>query len=149
MKSDLSTIEEYLASLPEDRRTVVSAVREVILRHLPEGYSECMQFGMIGYAIPLSRYPKTYNGQPLSYVALASQKNYISLYLMGVYCDQQTADWFRNQYLTRGMKLNMGKSCVRFKRLEELPLDLVGEAVALLTVDEYIERYEQIQGLRA
>lgn len=143
MQSKAATVEEYLASLPEERRRAMETVRAAILENLPEGYEESVQFGMIGYCIPLSRYPKTYNGQPLGYAALASQKNYMSLYLMGIYGDEGHAHWFREEYQKRGKKLDMGKSCVRFKRLEDLPLDLVGQAVALLPVDRYIELYER------
>jgi len=143
MQSQARTVEEYLESLPEERRTTVEAVRRVILENLPEGYEETMQYGMISYVVPLSRYPNTYNGQPLAYVALAAQKNYISLYLMGIYGDESHANWFREEHKKRGKKLDMGKSCVRFKRLEDLDLELVGKAVALLPVDRFIELYER------
>lgn len=137
------TIEEYLASLPEDRRHALATVRAVIRQHLPEGYEEGMLYGMIGYYIPLSRYPKTYNGQPLGYVTLASQKNYMSLYLMGCYGNQEFDAWFREEYRKRGKKLNMGKSCVRFKKLEDLPLDLIGQVVESISVDQFVQIYEQ------
>ena len=101
-----------------------------------------MYFGMIGYVIPLDRYPVTYNRQPLGYVALASQKNYMSVYLMNIYGDDQAERWFTDRYRASGKKLDMGKSCVRFKSLEHLPIDLIGEAVALTTVEQFIERYE-------
>ena len=136
------TIEDYLASLSPDRREAVSAVRNVILDHLPAGYEECVQFGMLRYVVPLATYPVTYNKQPLAYAALASQKNYVSLYLIDVYADSEGEAWFRERYAASGRKLNMGKSCVRFKKLDDLPLDLVGEAIARTPVDAYIERYE-------
>ena len=139
-QSTATTVEEYLSELPEDRRTAIAAVRQVILEHLPEGYEESIQYGMIGYGIPLERYPETYNGQPLGYVGLASQKNYMSLYLMNIYGDPEAAQWFVEQYKASGKKLDMGKSCVRFKKLEDLPLDLVGEAIARASVAQYIER---------
>lgn len=138
MKSESSSVAEYLAGLPEDRRAAISAVRAVILRNLPEGYAEGMAFGMIGYVIPLSRYPRTYNGQPLSYAALASQKNYMSVHLMGIYGSQELAAWFHAEYKRTGKRLDMGKSCVRFRRLEDLPLDLIGQAVARLTPEAFI-----------
>ena len=141
-QSKAETVDEYLAELPLDRREAIVKVREVILRHLPSGYEETMQYGMIGYVIPLQTYPVTYNGQPLEYIALASQKNYMSLYLMNIYGDKDTEQWFANSYRASGKKLDMGKSCVRFKKLEDLPLDLVAEAVARTSVDEFIERYE-------
>ena len=143
MQSKAGTVEEYLASLPEERRNAIEAVRRVILAHLPEGYQEGMQYGMLSYCIPLSRYPKTYNGQALGYAALASQKNYMSLYLMGVYGDEQLERWFRDEYAASGKKLDMGKSCVRFKKLEDLPLDVVGKAIAMATPEEFIQMYER------
>ena len=141
-KTTATTVDEYLAELPADRRAAVEAVRKVILEHLPKGYEETMQFGMIGYVIPLERYPVTYNGMPLEYAALASQKNYMSLYLMNIYGDPEAERWFVEQYRASGKKLDMGKSCVRFKKLENLPIDLVGKAVARTSVDEFIELYE-------
>jgi hypothetical protein len=142
-------VDQYLAELSPDRRTPISAVRGAILDNLPEGYQETMQFGMIGYVVPLDRYPKTYNRQPLQYVALASQKNYMSVYLMNVYGDEQTERWFTERYKASGKKLDMGKSCVRFKSLEHLPVDLIGEAVARATVDEFIELYEASRAMTA
>ena len=136
------TVEEYLATLPVERRTVLASVRTVILDHLPEGYQETVQHGMIGYVVPLQRYSPTYNGQPLVYAALASQKNYMSLYLMNIYGDTEVEKWFVEQYSASGKKLNMGKSCVRFKRLGDLPLSLVGEAIARTSVAQFIELYE-------
>ncbi|WHT21252.1 DUF1801 domain-containing protein [Crossiella sp. CA-258035] len=145
MQSSANTVEDYLAELPPDRRETVAAVREVVLANLPEGYEEGMDFGMICWHVPLSRYPDTYNGHPLGYVALASQKQYLSLYLMGAYAD---GDDFRARYEATGKKLNMGKSCVRFKKLADLPLELIGEVVAEVTPEQYIEIYEKARGLR-
>ena len=127
--------------MPEDRRAAISAVRQVVLENLPQGYEEMMQFGMIGYVIPLERYPVPYNGQALQYAALASQKNYMSLYLMNVYSDEAVERWFVDRYKDSGKRLDMGKACVRFKSLQDLPIDLVGEAIALTPVDRFIERY--------
>jgi hypothetical protein len=117
-------------------------VREVVLENLPEGYEEGMQYGMIGYYVPLERYPNTYNKQPLTVAALASQKNYMSLYLMGVYGDPRTREWFEERFAASGKKLNMGKSCVRFRKLDDLPLEVVGEAIARIPPNEFIEHYE-------
>lgn len=142
MRSDAATVEEYLAGLPEDRRTAISAVRDTINAHLPEGYAESMAFGMIGWGIPLEDYPNTYNGQPLGIAALASQKNYMALYLMGLYASAPELGWFQQQYAERGLKLDMGKSCVRFKRLDDLPLDVVGEVIERIPPHVHIERYE-------
>ena len=141
-KSKAETVDGYPAELPEDRRAAISAVRQVVLENLPQGYEEMMQFGMIGYVIPLERYPVTYNGQALQYAALASQKNYMSLYLMNVYSDEAVERWFVDRYKDSGKKLDMGKACVRFKSLQDLPIDLVGEAIVLTPVDRFIERYE-------
>jgi hypothetical protein len=142
MHSDAATVEEYLASLPEDRRTTISAVRDTVNAHLPKGYVEQMQHGMIGWAIPLEDYPDTYNGQPLGIVALANQKNHMALYLMGLYSSESEVAWFRQQYAERGLRLDMGKSCVRFKRLDQVPLDVIGEVIAKVPPALFIERYE-------
>ena len=141
-KSKAETVDGYLTELPEGRRAAISAVRQVVLENLPQGYEEMMQFGMIGYVIPLERYPVPYNGQALQYAARASQKNYMSLYLMHVYSDESVERWFVDRYKDSGKKLDMGKACVRFKSLQDLPIDLVGEAIALTPVDRFIERYE-------
>ena len=141
-KSTADTVEEYLAEVPEYRRAALAAVRQVILDHLPEGYVEMMQYGMIGYVIPLERYQKTYNGQPLTYAALASQKNYMTLYLMNIYSDSELERWFVERYEASGKKLDMGKSCVRFKNLDDLPMDLIGRAIAATSMAEFVARYE-------
>ena len=141
-RSQATTVEEYLAELPADRAETLEAVRKVILQHLPEGYVEAMQYGMIGYAVPLETYPVTYNGQPLEYAALASQKRHISLYLMNVYGNPETEQWFIQGYKASGKKLDMGKSCVRFKKLDDLPLDLIGQAIARTPMPEFISAYE-------
>ena len=140
--SKAATVEEYLDELPAERRQTVEAVRRVILHNLPEGYEEVVQFGMISYVIPLERYPKTYNDQPLSYAALASQKSYVSVYLMNIYGDPETERWFTERYRASGKRLDMGKSCVRFRKLDDLPLDLVAEAVAMTSVESFIQLYE-------
>ena len=142
VRSNAETVEEYLAELPPDRREAIAAIRKVVLDNLPPGYEETMYFGMIGYVIPLERYPETYNKQPLGYVALASQKHYMSLYLMNVYGDSDTERWFKREYEASGKKLNMGKSCVRFKSLDDLPVDLIAKAVGCTTAESYIETYE-------
>ena len=141
-KSKAKTVDEYLAELPEDRRAEIAIVRKVILANLPDGYQEMMQFDMIGYVVPLERYPVTYNGQPLMFAALASQKNYMSLYLMNICSDEAVEKWFVEGYKASGKKLDMDKACVRFKSLQDLPIDLVGEAIALTPVAGFIERYE-------
>ena len=141
MQSDANTAEEYLSELGDDRREAVSAVRSVILANLPDGYEEVMQYGMISYVVPLSVLADTYNGQPLMYIALASQKQYMSLYLTNVYGDESVEAWFKERYLATGKKLNMGKSCVRFRKLDDLPLDLVAEVVARTPIEEFVNIY--------
>ncbi len=139
--SDL-TVDDYLASLPADRRKDIETIREVILKNLSLGYEEKMNWGMITYEIPLERYPNTYNGQPLGLVALAAQKNHIGLYLMNVYGNPEVEKWFKEEYQKSGKKLDMGKSCVRIKRAADLPLDLIGKTVAKTSVAGYIKIYE-------
>ena len=139
MKSKATSVEDYLEQLPADRREAMAAVRKVILKHLPKGYEEVMQYGMLGYVVPLSSFPAGYlnrKNEPIPYVCLASQKNYMALYLMSVYGDAEGE--FRKEYLATGKKLDMGKSCVRFKKLEDLPLDVIGKAVAKWPMQKFI-----------
>jgi hypothetical protein len=116
------------------------------LHHLPTGYEEVMQYGMIGYVVPLSRYPDGYlsrKNEPLLYAALASQKNHMAIYLMNIYCNEKAGIRFKKAYESSGKKLDMGKSCIRFRRLDDLPLDVIGDAIALTPVAEFIRSYEQ------
>ena len=149
MQSDAMTAEEYLSGLEDDRQEAVAAVRGVILDNLPDGYEETMQYGMISYIVPLSMLADTYNGQPLMYIALASQKQYMSLYLTNVYGDESVETWFKERYLATGKKLNMGKSCVRFRKLDDLPLELVAEVVARTPIDEFVEIYHTSRSSRS
>ncbi len=142
VQSKAATVEEYLEELPEERRAVVSAVRDVVLANLPEGYEETMRWGMISYEIPLSRYPVTYNGQPLAFAAIAAQKRHYALYLMSCYQQSEDEAFLRREFETAGKKLDMGKSCVRFGKLEDLPLDVIGEIVARTPPETMIETYE-------
>jgi hypothetical protein len=142
MQSKAETVEEYLLELPKDRREIISVIREIILHNLPGGFEEVMQYGMISYVIPLDVYPDTYNKQPLAYVSLASQKNYVSLYLYSVYADSNLLEWFVNEFEKAGKKLNMGKSCVRFSSIDQLPLDVIGRVVASTTAEQFIRLYE-------
>lgn len=136
------TVDEYLAELPPERAAVMAVMRDVINAHMPAGYQETMAFGMIGWGIPLSRYPVTYNRQPLGYVALAAQKNAYSLYLMGVYADGGQERALHEAAAAEGKKLDKGKSCLRFKRPEDLPLQAIGKLIASVSVDDYIALYE-------
>jgi len=142
VSSTASTVSEYLASLPPERRAVMVAVRKLIRRNLPKGYRETMSFGMITYEIPLTRYPETYNGQPLAYVALAAQKNKYSLYLTCAYMEEARAMRLRDAHARAGKKLDMGKSCVRFRSLDDLELDAIAAEIASTTPAQFIERYE-------
>jgi hypothetical protein len=146
VQSSATTVEAYLAELPPERRASIETVREVVLANLPKGYEESMQFGMIGYTIPLSRYPDTYNKRPLMYAALAAQKNYLSLYLMNVDAGSDSETRFRSAWAKSGKKLDMGKSCVRFRSSDDLALDLIGETIAGTPVEAFIAQY---QGSRA
>jgi hypothetical protein len=151
MQSSARTVAEYLKSLPEDRQAVISAVRKVILANLPEGYEECMSYGMIGYVVPHRIYPKGYHcdpSLPLPFANLASQKNHMALYLMCCYGDKATDDWFRKAWVAAGKKLDMGKSCVRFKKLEDVSLEVIGQVIARVPVKNYIARIEQVFGER-
>jgi hypothetical protein len=140
--SKATSVAAYLEELPADRRKEISVVRDVIRKNLPAGYEETMNFGMITYEIPLSRYPKTYNKKPLEYVALSAQKNYNAIYLMGVYGDAHREKKLRDAFTKEGKKLDMGKSCLRFKSAGDLALEAIGEIVAGTTVNEYIAKYE-------
>ena len=143
VKSEAKTVEEYISELPEERTSDIKAVRNLIIKNLPKGYVETMQYGMITYVIPIDRYPNTYNGLPLGYISLASQKNYMALYLMNVYSNKEIESDFKDRYIASGKKLDMGKSCVRFKKLDDLPLDLIGETIAMTSVDDFIGVYEE------
>ncbi len=145
MKSDAATVEEYISGLSEERREAVSTVREVVLANLPSGYEEVMDFGMIAYVVPLSVCPKTYNGHPLMYAAIASEKNYVSVHLMNIYASQETQRWFLESYKATGKRMNMGKSCVRFRKLEDLPLELIGEAVGKTSMEDWVAVYEALR----
>jgi hypothetical protein len=144
VKSKATTVNEYLEQLPEDRRAALQAVREVVLKHLPKGYEEVLQYGMLAYVVPLKAFPAGYlnrKNEPVAYVCLASQKNYMSLYLMSVYGDAEGK--FRKEYEATGKKLDMGKSCVRFKKVEELPLEVIGKAVAKWPMKGFIAMCEE------
>lgn len=148
VSSSTTTPADYLASLPEERREIISAVRDLILQNLPEGYQETINWGMLSYEIPLETYPDTYNKNPLSYVGLAAQKNYNSLYLMAIY--QNPADYqeLMDAFAEMGIKPNLGKSCVRFTKLDQLPLDTIARLIAKTSVADYIRIYETSQAKR-
>jgi hypothetical protein len=142
------TVKDYLASLPADRRAGLAAVRKVVRAHLPPGLQETMQYGMISYVVPLARFPRTYNGQPLAALSLAVQKNYLALYLLGLYGDGEQRRWFEAAYRATGKRLDMGKSCLRFRSPDDLPLEVVGQAIARVGVDALIALHEAAHGAR-
>jgi uncharacterized protein YdhG (YjbR/CyaY superfamily) len=137
MQSDATTVEEYLSQLPDDRKAAIEAVRRTILANLPDGYEEVINWGMITYQVPLE---DTYNGKPLMYAALASQKNHMAVYLTGIYMSDDSRDEFEAAYKATGKRFDVGKSCVRFKKLDDLPLELIGECVASADVDTFVTR---------
>ena len=142
VSSSATTVQEYLSKLPEEKKGVITQMRAFILKHLPEGYEETMNWGMISYEIPLSLYPKTYNKKPLLYLALASQKNFNSLYLMNIYQDSKQLDFLLKAFETQGLKPDMGKSCLHFKKLEDLPLDTIGWIITSMPPAFFIAVYE-------
>lgn len=144
MQSKAKTVEDYLASLPEDRRFAISAIREVILKNLNADIEEGMQYGMIGYFIPHRVYPAGYHcdpSQPLPFAGLASQKNHISIYIMSLYNDSRLLKTFVEDWKKTGKKLDMGKCCVRFKRLEDAALEVIGKSIKMMTAAKVIEQY--------
>ncbi|HEV3026386.1 MAG TPA: DUF1801 domain-containing protein [Planctomycetota bacterium] len=143
MKSRAQTPDAYVKSLPPERREAISAVRATIRRNLPDGYEEIVDFGMLAYVVPLRRFPDTYNGHPLAIAALASQKQYMSVYLMCVYGDPALRVWFESEFRKAGKKLDMGKSCVRFKKLDDLPLGVLGQAVARVSPGAFLQIYKR------
>ena len=145
MRSEAKTVEAYLAELPEERHKAIEDVRAVILKNLPEGYEEAMNWGMITYQVPLDVYPDTYNKQPLMYAALASQKNHMAVYLTSIYMDEASRSAFEAEYAATGKRYDVGKSCVRFRRLDDLPLDLIGKAIAGMDIEEFVERVKEIR----
>src|SRR5260370_33502607 len=142
VKSNVSTVEQYLAELPEGRSAVVSAVVAVIRKNLPRGYREGINWGMIAYEVPLQRYPTTYNKQPLNYAAVAAQKNHFAVYVTCVDDGSTRKEQLRAEFEKAGKKLDMGKSCIRFKKLDDIDLGAIGRLIAQTPVDKFIARYE-------
>jgi len=147
-KSAATTPAEYLRELAPDRRAAIKATRELVLDHLPRGYVEHMSYGMLCYSIPLERYPDTYNKQPLGYIAIAAQKEYNALYLMGCYADSAQEKKLREAYRSAGRKIDMGKSCLRFKSYEELPAETLAELIGEITPEKLIAIHEKAHGKR-
>ena len=147
MQSKASTVDQYLKEVPADRQGAMSNLRKVMLKNLPKGFKEGMGYGMMGYSVPHSIYPEGYHcnpKDPLPFAGIASQKNSINFYHMGIYVDSKLLKWFTDEYVKTGIgKLDMGKSCIRFKKPENIPFDLIGELCTKITVDKWIEMYEK------
>lgn len=148
MRSTAGTVADYLDGLPPDRRAAIEEVRRVILASLPPGFEEGVQSGMICYEVPLARLPDTYNGKPLPLACLGSQKNHMALYLMCTYSDPALLTKFENEYKASGKRLDMGKSCVRFRSVDDLPLDVIGRTIGSVAMDDYVTRYRDIRAER-
>ena len=148
MQSSARSVQQYLSELPAGRRKAIEAVRKIILANLPAGYEETMNWGMISYQVPLETYPDTYNGKPLLYAALGSQKNHMAVYLTGIYMDDQERGKFEKTYRATGKRYDVGKSCVRFRKLDDLPLALIGESIARFEIREFIDRVRTAHSVR-
>lgn len=148
MRSKAATVEEYIESLPEDRKTAMTTLRKEIKKNLPKGFTETMSYGMIGYVVPHSKYPAGYHCDPklpLPFMNIASQKNFIAVYHMGIYSDPKLLKWFTDEYTKHSKaKLDMGKSCLRFKKPDQIPFKFIGELASKMTPDQWIERYEAV-----
>ena len=145
MANEITTVEQYLDQLPEDRRLAIETVRKTIVKNLPKGYEEAISYGMIGYVVPHSIYPDGYHCNPelpLPFASLASQKSHMAFYCMGIYMDPEEEARFRNAWLDTGKKLDMGKSCIRFKKIEDVPLNVIGQMVKRTSVKKFIANYE-------
>jgi hypothetical protein len=141
VQSKATTVKEYLEWLPDDRRKTIAKVRSMIRKHLPKGYEEAITYGIISYQVPLKTLPDTYNGQPLCYAGLAAQKNYNVLYLMSPYGSAKQRKQIEDAFKQAGKKLDMGKSCVRFKDVDDLPLPEIGKLIAAIPPGKYVEIY--------
>ncbi len=147
MQSKATAVDQYITELPEERKRVITKLREAMKKNLPKGFEECMGYGMIGYVIPHSMYPAGYHcnpKDPLPFMNLASQKNFVAVYSMVVYANSEILKWFIAEYTKAGVgKLDMGKSCIRFKKMDKIPYDLIGRLAAKVTPEKYVEFYEK------
>ncbi|MFZ1785614.1 MAG: DUF1801 domain-containing protein [Ferruginibacter sp.] len=147
MQSQATTVDQYIAELPEERQKVISQLRKQIKKNLPKGFEECMGYGMIAYVIPHSMYPAGYHCDPkvpVPFMNLASQKNFVAVYSMGLYADPKLLKWFTDEYAKAGVgKLDMGKSCIRFKKMDMIPVDLIGQLASKITPKQWLEFYEK------
>lgn len=148
MQSKATTVDQYIDELPEDRKDAMMKLRKIIKKNLPKGFQECMSYGMIGYVVPHSKYPPGYHCDPklpLPFMNIASQKNFIAVYNMGIYADPKLLKWFTEAYAKiSGKKADMGKSCMRYKKPTDIPYDLIGEMASKISPDDWIATYERI-----
>ena len=146
MTSDAKTPEEYISALPQDRKDAITKLRKIILKRLPKGFSETISYGMLGYVVPHSLYPDGYHCDPklpLPFMSIASQKNFVGVYHMGIYANKELYDWFVDEYPKHSSrKIDMGKSCIRLNKIEEIPYELIGELASKMTPNEWIKIYE-------
>lgn len=149
MKSDAKSIQQYLEEMPPERRQAISKVRETILKNLPDGFEEALNWGMITYQVPLEVYPDTYNKKPLMYAALANQKNHMAVYLTGIYMDEKLSQEFEQTYKETGKRYDVGKSCVRFRNLDDLPLPVIAESIRAMDLEEFVKRTKGLSSRKA
>ncbi len=146
MQSKATTVDQYIAELPEDRQKAISTLRKEIKKNMPKGFKEMMNYGMMGWAVPHSLYPEGYHCKPedpLPFMGLASQKNFIAVYHMGIYADPKLLKWFTDEHAkVSPKKLDMGKSCIRYKKAEDIPYKLIGELASKITPQDWIKTYE-------
>lgn len=151
MQIKVDTVEDYIDQIPEERKEVIQKLRKVLSENLPEGFKEEISYGMIGYVVPHSIYPKGYHCTPklpLPFISIASQKNFVALYHMSLYADKSLMEWFTAEYPKHSKaKLDIGKSCMRFKKLDQIPYELIGELAQKITVAEWIKTYEETFGI--
>lgn len=149
MQSKATTVEQYLAELPPDRQAVMEKLRKLVKKNIPKGFQECMNYGMIGYVVPHKLYPSGYHCTPelpLPFMNIASQKNFVAVYHMGIYADPKLLKWFTDAYTQLGIgKLDMGKSCIRFKKMDKIPFELIGELAAKMTPQNWIAVYDKMK----
>jgi uncharacterized protein YdhG (YjbR/CyaY superfamily) len=152
MKSKTSSVKEYIDNLPDERKRVIKKLRKTVIDNLPKGFDEIINYGMIGYVVPHKIYPAGYHcnpKEPLPFLNIASQKNFVAIYHMGIYTDKKLLNWFVGEYSKHSSgKLDMGKSCIRFKNIEKIPYKLIGKLVRKITPNEWIKMYEKNIGLR-
>jgi len=144
MHSNAKTVKQYISELPTERKEAIATVRKAIFENLPDGYEEVMNWGMITYQVPLKTYPDTYNKKPLMYAALASQKNHMAVYMSGIYMYEEARNKFETEYKATGNRFDAGKSCVQFRKLDDLPVDLISKSIAPIQVEELVNQAKKV-----